>query len=239
MKLIMESWRKYSKEVIEEKFKGSKYATSRAAGLNPTIKGREDPRGRGEMGPTDIVSKAILDMLSVYSQPDQNKRMPGPGQDHLVTSANLFGSAFRSRLLMGPDYTTTQTDYRSYKGVENNPISQEAMESTLNYRPGEAAKFDFFDFVLLVMEKQKLLRSTKRGDTPTNSKWKMTAMGVRKFKDLFDKEKEAYGDPNTSPDFKGVRQLGRSYTGDHVATDRQLSKPGQISKTFERTRFEE
>lgn len=238
----MESWRKYSKEVIEEKYKDSEYAMSRAAGLNPTIKGREDPRGRGEMGPTDIVSKAILDMLSVYSQPNQNKRIPAPGQDHLIDSANLFGSAFRSRLLMGPDYTTTQTDYRSYKGVENNPISQEAMESKLNYRPEEVVKLDFFEFVILVMEKERLIRSTKRGDTPVNSKWEMTARGARKFKDLFDKEKEAYGDPHTSPDFKGVRQLGRSpggYRGDHVATDRQLSKPGQIPKTFDRTRFEE
>ena len=89
------------------------------------------------------------------------------------------------------------------------------------------------------MEKEELIRSTKRGETPANSKYEMTARGARKFKDLFDKEKEAYGDPMKSPDFKGVRQLGRSYTGDHVPSDRQLSKPGQVSKTFDRTRFEE
>ena len=99
-------------------------------------------------------------MLSAFVQPKgKDAESMGLGQDHLLTKAEIPGTYFRERLLKGPDYTTTDTDYRSYEGVDNNPVSYRQMIDDLGLRPEVVVgQYDFFDYILKTMVDMGLLR---------------------------------------------------------------------------------
>ena len=206
MKLIMESWRKYSKGLIKEK-------------LGP---------GFGLKGSGGLRSKAILDMLSAFAQPkgDKAERLL-PSQDHLLTQAEIPGTYFKQRLLRGPDYTTSETDYRSYAGVDNNPVSVEQMSKDLKMPPENLmGKYDFFDYILRSMVNMGLVRVSPTNAHPTSheAKYKLRPAGAKMFKREFDAEKQIYGDPFKGDGGPGRTQLGRAQTtkGEREPSDAQL-----------------
>ena len=193
----MENWRKYSKDLVKEESK-----------LTPDAYGKTLDKF-GLKGSGGLKRKAILDMLSAFVQPkgDKAERM-GLGQDHLLTTAEIPGTYFRERLLDGPDYTTTNTDYRSYKGVDNNPVSYQQMVDDLGLRPEVVVgQYDFFDYILKTMVNMGLLRVSPYNEHPTShkSKYMLRPAGAKMFKKEFDAEKETFGEKN-------VTQLGRVRT---------------------------
>lgn len=218
MKLIMESWRKYSKSLIKEKLDS----------------------GFGLKGSGGLRSKAMLDMLSAFAQPkgDDVERM-GLDQDRLLTTAEIPGTYFRERLLKGPDYTTSETDYRSYAGVDNNPVSVEQMSKDLKMPPENLmGKYDFFDYILRSMVNMGLLRVSPTNEHPTShkAKYKLRPAGAKMFKREFDAEKQIYGDPFKGDGGPGRTQLGPASLG-RKPSDAQLGK--NRGRKFDPSRYTE
>jgi len=193
MKLIMESWREYSKSVIKE----SSLLDKVRAGIR---------------------EKAVLDILSVWSQPDASREISASGLE--LTSYEAPMHFIEASLFKGPDYQTTGTDYRPYEN--DNPIPDEAVAKQFG---ANVEGISFLRYMLAYMESELGLI---RGKTAGVGPFKLTTRGAREFRKRFGQEKEY------NPD---AMQLGKSRKMNYKPSDAQLGKG--TGRKFDPARYTE
>lgn len=175
----MESWRKYSEGINEE------------SSLLDKVRG-------------GIREKAVLDILSVWSQPDASQGINPSGFGLTTYEAPMH--FIENSLFKGPDHQTTGTDYRPYK--DENPIPDEQVAKQFG---GKVEDVSFLQYMLVYMQYELgLIRSTSGGG---KGPFTLTSRGAKEFRKRFGQEKEY------NPD---AMQLGKARRFKYEPSDAQL-----------------
>lgn len=191
MKLIMESWRKYSEGLVEE------------SSLLDKVRG-------------GIREKAVLDILSIWAQPEASQDINPSGIGLTTYKAPIHFIA--NSLFKGPDHQTTGTDYRPYK--DENPIPDEQVAKMFGSNVEDVS---FLRYMLAYMQQVLgLIDGSPKGP------FKLTTRGAKEFRKRFGQQKDY------NPD---TMQLGKSRKMDYEPSDAQLGKG--TGRKFDPSRYTE
>ena len=180
----------------------------------------------GLKGSGGLRDKAHLDILSQFVQP-QNPDELGGDQYHLLSQAKLRGWAIKGRINMGPDYNTSATDYRQYRGTDNNPIPIEVMVKDTGMRPDVVEDYDFLDYMLQSAVELGFLKKLETNKHPDSAMYMLSPNGAKRFKELFANQQQS--DPNQ------ITQLGKERELDYEPSPEQEGEP--MGRPFDVSRY--
>ena len=180
----------------------------------------------GLKGSGGLRDKAHLDILSQFVQPATPDEIGGD-QYHLLTQAKIRGWEIKNRINMGPDYNTSATDYRQYRGTDNNPIPIEVMVKDTGQRPDVVEDYDFLDYMLQSATDLGFIKKLETNKHPDSAIYMLAPNGAKRFKQLFSDQQQS--DP------KQITQLGKERELDYEPSPEQAGEP--MGRPFDASRF--